>query len=71
MARRIPIGITDTAQLGELVDRELSRLETLGKQGFVSTSRPVDKSQSYFFVDKGILKFFNATTGVTGSVTVT
>ena len=70
MARRIPTGITDTAQLGILVDRELARLETLGKQGFVSTTKPVARSDSYFFVDNGVLKFFNAVTGTTGTVTI-
>lgn len=68
MARRIPTGITDVDKLGILVDRELARLETLGKQGFVSTTKPVAKSDSYFFVDNGTLKFFNATTGATKPV---
>lgn len=68
MARRIPTGIKDTAQLGILVDRELARLETLGKQGFVSNTKPVARSDSYFFVDNGTLKFFNATTNTTNPV---
>jgi len=70
MARRIPTGITDTAQLGILVDRELARLETLGKQGFVANTKPVARTDSYFFVDNGTLKFFNATTGTTGTVKI-
>jgi hypothetical protein len=68
MARRIPTGITDTAQLGILVDRELARLETMAKQGFVSNSKPVATTQSYFYVDDGTLKFFNATTNETTPV---
>lgn len=70
MARRIPTGITDVAQLGILVDRELSRLETVGKQGFVSDTKPVAMSDSFFFVDNGTLKFFNSATGTTGTVKI-
>ena len=70
MARRIPTGIKDTDQLGILVDRELARLETIGKQGFVATTKPVARSDSYFFVDNGTLKFFNAVTGTTGTVKI-
>lgn len=70
MARRIPTGIKDIDQLGILVDRELARLETIGKQGFISNTKPVARSDSYFFVDNGTLKFFNATTGTTGTVKI-
>jgi len=68
MARRIPTGITDTSQLGILVDRELARLETTAKQGFVSTTKPASTTSSYFFVDNGTLKFFNATANETKTV---
>lgn len=62
MARRIPSGVTDVEQLGRLVDSELQKLFAEGTKGFVSTVQPVDKSRSYFFMDNGALKFFNATT---------
>jgi len=63
MARRIPTGIKDVAHLGRLVDSELQRLSVEARQGFVADTQPVDKSRSYFFMDSGVPKFFNASTG--------
>jgi len=70
MARRIPTGITDVKELGRLVDSELQKISVEGAKGFVSDVQPVDKSRSYFFMDGGVLKFFNATTKETKTVTL-
>ena len=70
MARRIPSGITDVQELGRIVDSELQKVSAEGTKGFVSETQPVDKSKSYLFIDSGVLKFFNATTEETKTVSL-
>jgi len=70
MARRIPTGMKDVAQLGRLVDSELEKVSVEAAQGFVAETQPVDKSRSYFFMDSGVPKFFNASTGTTNEVSL-
>ena len=70
MATRIPTGIKDTEQLGRIVDRELQRVDGVARQGFVGEQRMASRSDSYLFMDNGTLKFFNASTNETKTVTV-
>jgi hypothetical protein len=70
MARRIPSGIKDIGELGRLVDSELQKLSVEAGKGFVSAVKPVDASRSYFIIDSGTLKFFNASDGTTKTVTI-
>jgi len=70
MSRRIPTEIKDVQELGRLVDSELQKLSVEGTKGFVSETQPVDKSRSYLFIDNGVLKFFNATTKNTKTVSL-
>lgn len=69
MARRLT-GIKDVETLAAATDSELSRVELIAKSGVVSKVRLASTADSYFYVDKGILKFFNATDGTTTTVTV-
>ena len=69
MARRIPTTINKVSELASIVDSELQKLSVEGTQGFVATTQPVDKSRSYLFVDKDGLKFFNAITKETKTLT--
>lgn len=70
MARRIPRDIKDASQLGALMDSEILRLEQMAKQGFIGTRQRADTGESYFFLDDGVLKYFNSTTKEIKSVTV-
>jgi hypothetical protein len=60
MARRLS-GMKDVQTLAQALDAELSRLETVAKSGVVSKNRLASLGDSYFFMDEGVLKFFNAT----------
>ena len=50
------------------MDSELEKLFVEGTKGYVSEIQPADKSRSYFFMDNGVLKFFNADTQETNPV---
>ena len=69
MPRRIPL---DTQTVPELVARteyEIARLEQIAKQGFIGKQKLANSADSYLFMDGIVLKFFNATTGETKTVT--
>ena len=70
MARRIPVDIKDVSALGNIVDGEIIRLEQMAKQGFIGTRKRADDGESYFFLDNGTLKYFNATDKSIKTVTV-
>lgn len=69
MARRLT-GAKDVVSLAIAVDSELSRLDVVAKSGVVSKVRLASTADSYFYVDNGTLKFFNATDNTTKTVTV-
>jgi hypothetical protein len=69
MSRRLT-GIKDVETMAGAVDSELSRVELIAKSGAVSKVKLASSADSYFFIDKGVLKFFNAVDSTTKTVTV-
>ena len=70
MARRIPTGIDDVAELGRIVDAELQRLDRRTKTAFVNSTRLANPTESYFFTDDGELMYFNIKTQTEHSVSI-
>lgn len=70
MARRIPYDVKTVSELAQVTDTELQRLERLSGQGKVSQNRLASSTDSYLYLDQGVLKFFNATTGESKTVTL-
>ncbi len=64
---------SEYGSIGELsrdCDQALSDVEDLALAGIVSNTERGAGKRSYFFLDSGVLKFYNATTGLTKSVTL-
>lgn len=71
MAYRISENITKVQDLARVLDGELQRLDRAAKLSIVGNKKLAETGESYLYTDDGTLKFYNATTGTTQSVTLT
>ena len=69
--RRIPTGIRTVEELAGITDAELQRVDLKASEAYVGNGANVSTGKSYLFVDTDVLKFYNATTKATVTVTVT
>jgi len=66
--------ITDPQTVQELAsqtDRGLSEIYDMALRGYVGTGLIVNSTRSHFYMDDGVLKFYNATTDTSSSVNLT
>lgn len=71
MAEFIPSGVEEVPALALYTERALQDVERTAKKCTVPTFLSSDDGESKFFIDNGVLKFYNSSTGEVLSVTLT
>lgn len=70
MGIQIGTDIDSVESLAAVVGKELSRVERLSKRGFIQNGAAGAGGQSQLYVEGGQLKFFNANTKETKTITL-
>jgi hypothetical protein len=52
------------------IDSEIQRLELLSREAYVGEGKAPIRSRSYLYIDQGVLKFYNASTKETKTVSL-